>query len=614
MQDGKRVSEKHSTSTEKKNQDSFFSPLRGSKRILLAGFTKRTGWHSLNFLHQHGISCIIYDKSWDDEKKKLADEICSCFATNDFSKLIPLLDPSKEDGINHVLLSPGVPRKQDFFEKCEKMGIPVWSEMDFFFPLYKDKTIIAVTGTNGKTSTALLIHHLLTPVIPTVLAGNIGFPITSYLQEISLYKVVVLELSSYMLEKTYRFKPNVAIITNLGEDHLDRYNSIESYHKAKLNLLNRMTERDFFIWNTDDAILKNLDAISPDKRKFQLIPIGTHEENRENKMEKFLKNIVGDEDGDENKDETQNETKNKTGDDLPEHLEEFETENLGKDEVKNNASGEKSEADNDDPSSELKIAAGEDAKSNEINNEMKIAVERRAKSDLLKQKAKVAAWYEGKSPKTLNWKNSSEKKWQVDDKRKELGLFMANENLLSALAASLTVTSIDANYLEQRLASFRLPLHRMQRVAHNQKGSIEFIDDSKATTPQSVQHALSFFASEKKVFLILGGENKGLSFLFLQQYKKELNPLFLYGKSAKEIANQLIGKDPSWKENIIIDKHLTDATKNAYRHALRLVEKKNGMHAVVLLSPGCASFDQFSNYEERGATFAKCAKDLVGKK
>lgn len=154
-----------------------------------------------------------------------------------------------------VIKSPGIPNHVPVIVEIEKANIPIVSEIEFA-STYTDATLIGITGSNGKTTTAMLTHHLLKEGgIDAGLAGNIGNSFAKALIE-DQHEVYVLEISSFQLDHIKTFHPHIAVITNLTPDHLDRYNnSFEEYCAAKFNLLQNQTKDDHFLFDADDKII-----------------------------------------------------------------------------------------------------------------------------------------------------------------------------------------------------------------------------------------------------------------------------------------------------------------------------------------------------------------------
>lgn len=154
-----------------------------------------------------------------------------------------------------VVKSPGIPNNVSVVVAIEKAQIPIVSEIEFASK-YTNATLIGITGSNGKTTTAMLTHHLLTEGgIDAGLAGNIGNSFAKAVIE-DQHEVYVLEISSFQLEHIQKFHPHIAIITNLTPDHLDRYgNSFEAYCDAKFNLIKNQTKTDHFLYDADDKTI-----------------------------------------------------------------------------------------------------------------------------------------------------------------------------------------------------------------------------------------------------------------------------------------------------------------------------------------------------------------------
>jgi len=151
-----------------------------------------------------------------------------------------------------VVKSPGIPETVSLVKQLKEKGIPVISEIEFAAQFTK-ATIVGITGSNGKTTTALLTHHLLKDEINVGLAGNIG---DSFALQVAANKHdnYVLELSSFQLDGIVDFKPHVAVITNLSEDHLDRYDyQYEKYIASKFRITKNQTASDYLIYDADDV-------------------------------------------------------------------------------------------------------------------------------------------------------------------------------------------------------------------------------------------------------------------------------------------------------------------------------------------------------------------------
>ena len=154
-----------------------------------------------------------------------------------------------------VVKSPGVPKKAAIIEKIREKGIPVVSEIEFA-SRFTDKKIIAITGSNGKTTTTSLIAHIFEKGgIKAGLGGNIGHSFSKLVLEQEKYEVFILEISSFQLDDIDTFKPYIALLLNITPDHLDEYDfSMENYADAKFRITQNQDENDFFIYNADDPV------------------------------------------------------------------------------------------------------------------------------------------------------------------------------------------------------------------------------------------------------------------------------------------------------------------------------------------------------------------------
>jgi UDP-N-acetylmuramoylalanine--D-glutamate ligase len=166
---------------------------------------------------------------------------------------------SKEKILNASLIikSPGIPEKNEMVKDIRKKGIEIISEIEFAYRFKGESKIIGITGSNGKTTTTALIYHICeTAGLDCALVGNIGF---SFAKQVATdpKKLYVVEISSFQLDDIKTFRPDVAILTNITEDHLDRYDyKFENYIKSKFRIIENQTEEDVFIYNDDDEVTK----------------------------------------------------------------------------------------------------------------------------------------------------------------------------------------------------------------------------------------------------------------------------------------------------------------------------------------------------------------------
>jgi len=154
-----------------------------------------------------------------------------------------------------IIKSPGIPEKSEIVLKVKEAGIPMIDEIEFACR-YASGKVIAITGTNGKTTTTLLTYHLMKNAGFTVaLAGNVGFSMARQLAERD-HDWYVIEVSSFQLDGIKEFRPEIAILLNITPDHLDRYDyQMEKYIDSKFSLIENMKEEDHFIYYNDDPII-----------------------------------------------------------------------------------------------------------------------------------------------------------------------------------------------------------------------------------------------------------------------------------------------------------------------------------------------------------------------
>ncbi|WP_418508477.1 UDP-N-acetylmuramoyl-L-alanine--D-glutamate ligase [Corallibacter sp.] len=163
-----------------------------------------------------------------------------------------------------IMKSPGIPEKAPMVKRIRECSIEVVSEIEFASK-YTNATIVGITGSNGKTTTASLTHHILKQELEVGLAGNIGDSFAKQVLD-SDYKNYVLEISSFQLDDITTFKPNIAIITNITPDHLDRYNyQFENYIASKFRIAMNQTEDDYLIYDADDEVITNWLKANPVK-------------------------------------------------------------------------------------------------------------------------------------------------------------------------------------------------------------------------------------------------------------------------------------------------------------------------------------------------------------
>lgn len=177
-------------------------------------------------------------------------------------------------GADLVVVSPGVPSDAPLVLDAAERGIPVVGELELAYRLSKG-TWLAVTGTNGKTTTTALLGDLVKKTgRPTVVAGNIGVAASSEIARIPEGGYVVAEVSSFQLDTIDTFRPLVAVLLNITEDHLDRYQSFGAYAEAKRRIFENQTPEDFAVANVDDRLVRDVVSSLPGT----VVPVSTERE------------------------------------------------------------------------------------------------------------------------------------------------------------------------------------------------------------------------------------------------------------------------------------------------------------------------------------------------
>jgi UDP-N-acetylmuramoylalanine--D-glutamate ligase len=163
---------------------------------------------------------------------------------------------SRLDDMDLLVISPGIDGRNPRFDRFRKTGTAIISEIELASYFITSK-IVAITGTNGKSTTVSLIYHIIRASgRPAVLAGNIGNPLIAEVERLEPDSVVILEVSSFQLEEIIHFRPDIAVLLNVTPDHLDRYSDLESYIAAKIRIAENQNPEDILLYNHEDRWLR----------------------------------------------------------------------------------------------------------------------------------------------------------------------------------------------------------------------------------------------------------------------------------------------------------------------------------------------------------------------
>ena len=385
-----------------------------------------------------------------------------------------------------IVMSPGVPLSIPPVVKARELGIPVISEPELAFR-YSDVPFVAITGTNGKTTTTTLTAFLLEKEGRKVVAGgNIGLPLISQCPQMSANDIVVAEMSSFQLESVDSFCPKVAVVMNLTPDHLDRHKTMEAYAAAKANIFKNQGPEEYLLLNKDDAIV-------------------------------------------------------------------------------------------------AAMAAG--AKSH---------VYYFSQQEILDE----GIWLEDGNLVYRLDKNGAP---QVLIPAAEIGI-VGSHNWQNAMAASLAALLMgqQPEIIAERLRAFKGVAHRMEPVATID--GVLYVNDSKGTNPDSTEKALGSYG-KRPIVLIAGGRNKGSDMAVLVPLMRaHCRGVVLVGEATGDFID-------AFERTGYTDYVCADSFEDAVAKAREMAQSGD----VVLLSPACASWDMFDNFEQRGDLFKELVKDYAEK-
>ncbi|MBN1383262.1 MAG: UDP-N-acetylmuramoyl-L-alanine--D-glutamate ligase [Elusimicrobia bacterium] len=168
-----------------------------------------------------------------------------------------------------IVPSPGVPFDSSILREARKKNIEIISDIEIFYLLAKYRMIIAVTGTNGKTTTVSMLEYILKNLgEKAVVCGNIGAPVCDFIEKSDKNTSIIMEVSSYQLEYTNKFTPHISVILNITPDHLERHKTMENYADIKAKIFLNQNKEDFSIFNKEDMLCYNLSNKCISQRKF----------------------------------------------------------------------------------------------------------------------------------------------------------------------------------------------------------------------------------------------------------------------------------------------------------------------------------------------------------
>lgn len=224
-----------------------------NKRILVVG-AGLSGQAVCKFLIAKQARVTLTDTRSREQIGQVAEELSELGVT----LVLEEYPPVAKDQYDLLVMSPGVPLTVPPAVQAKEAAIKVIGELELAYA-FAQAPIVAITGTNGKTTTTSLLGQLFREAgFKTLVAGNIGLPMISEIENYAAEDMVVAEVSSFQLETTQHFAPRVAVILNISPDHLDRHGSMEEYIKAKARIFKQQAPSDYLVLNYDDPILREL--------------------------------------------------------------------------------------------------------------------------------------------------------------------------------------------------------------------------------------------------------------------------------------------------------------------------------------------------------------------
>ncbi len=222
------------------------------KKVLVFG-TGISGIAAAKLLQGKEAEVVLFDGNRDLDTERIKENLGN---TDHMVLLTGELPESERKSLDLVILSPGVPPELPLVHGLRETGVTVWGEIELAWRCGKGD-VLAVTGTNGKTTTTALLGEIMTAGRDSVkVVGNIGIPYTGVLSDMTEDTVTVAEISSFQLETIDAFRPEISAILNITPDHLNRHHTMDNYIAAKMNITKNQTEKNICVLNYEDEILR----------------------------------------------------------------------------------------------------------------------------------------------------------------------------------------------------------------------------------------------------------------------------------------------------------------------------------------------------------------------
>ena len=450
-----------------------------SQKVLVAG-TGKSGIAAAKLLLAMGGEVVLYDGNDKLDPEKIKENF-----EEDAKVTVVLGELTRPDllGVELSIISPGIPLDAPFVPVLDEAKIPIWSEIQLAYHVAKGR-LIAITGTNGKTTTTALTGAIMKTFFNEVfVVGNIGIPYTDVALDTTEKSVTVAEVSSFQLETIMDFHPNVSAILNITPDHLNRHGTMENYIEVKERVAVNQTEDDCIVLNYDDKVLREFGEKKDLKPK--VIFFSSTQTLKEGMY---------------------------------------------------------------------------------LDGDMMIYA------------------HDGKKEEVLNVKTDM----QLLGKHNY-------ENVMAAVAMSIRM-GVPMESIRKAVKEFKAVEHRIEFVL--ERSGVRYYNDSKGTNPDAAIQAIR--AMPGPTVLIAGGYDKHSEYdEWIEEFGDKVKYLVLIGQTRDKIAECARAHgftDIMYAEDMAEAVRVCAAYANAGDN--------------VLLSPACASWGMFDNYEQRGEIFKECVRNL----
>ncbi len=443
-----------------------------------------SGCAAAALLLRMGSKVTLFD---ENEGGKIKEDLLSYKDSGRLNAYTVKLPEEVKAGTDMLVLSPGIPPENPLVMELSKRGVPVTGEIELAYSCSKGK-LLAITGTNGKTTTTTLLGEIMKADADhkkdgscVYVVGNIGEPYTAWADSLKEDSVTVAEISSFQLETIDTFKPDVSAVLNITPDHLNRHHTMENYAAAKKRIAENQDENDFLILNYDDPLTRKIADVVKAKTVF----FTRDPDNYKGKAE-FLTALKG--------------------------------------------------------------------------------------KDIFLDGRKLISTDEVNLLGSHNYEN------------------------IMAAAAMASAAGVSDDIIRQTVRSFKAVEHRIEFV--RTVDGTDYYNDSKGTNPDASIKAVE--AMVKPCILIAGGYDKESTYdELIEAFKTKGKLMVLIGETAGKIRE-------------CAERHGFNALLNAdtFEEAVKLCHDNAESGDAVLLSPACASWDMFKNYEERGRLFKEYVNSL----